>query len=378
MRNWRAKTAAIAAVSALALVSACGSDDSNGGDGGNGGNGSKGDNSSDADGDGGSLSGTVTGAGASFPDPLFQEWIAEYTQNVESGVTINYQSIGSGAGVEQFIGQSVAFGSSEEYLGEDALAEAAAERGCDAVQFPVVFGAVVIAFNDPALDGLVLDAETIAKIYDRQITNYNDAAIAALNPDLDLPDQDILPVHRSDSSGTTFVFSNYLTHEVPFWSDGYGASKELEWADGTLGGDGNQGVAQGIAQNPGALGYVNQSYALEAGLSVAHVVNEDGEAVAPTLEATSAASSEAEVPENFQFTINDIGGAGYPIAGTNWIFTYTCGYDESTTEILKSFWTWALESEKANELAHELGYAPLGAELRTRVLAEVEKTNSAG
>ncbi|WP_130800200.1 phosphate ABC transporter substrate-binding protein PstS [Streptomyces otsuchiensis] len=374
MRNWRAKTAAIAAVSALALVSACGSD--SGDSDGNGSNGNSG--SGDTAGDGGSLEGTITGAGASFPDPLFQEWIAEYTQNVEPGVTINYQSVGSGAGVEQFIGQSVQFGSSEEYLDEEALAEAEGARDCAAVQFPVVFGAVVIAFNDEALDGLVLDAETIAKIYDREITNYNDPAIADLNPDLDLPDQEILPVHRSDSSGTTFVFSNYLDEEVPSWSSSYGASKELEWADGTLGGDGNQGVAQGIAQNPGALGYVNQSYALEAGLSVAHVVNADGEAIAPTLEATSAASEEAEVPDDFQFTIDGIGGQGYPIAGTNWIFTYTCGYDEATTEILKSFWTWALESERADELANELGYAPLGEELTGRVLAEVEKTNSEG
>lgn len=369
MRNWRAKTAALAAVSALAL-SACGSDSDDNGNGGNGGSGDA------AASEGSGLSGTVTGAGASFPDPLFQEWIAEYTQQVEPDVTINYQSVGSGAGVEQFIGQSVAFGSSEEYLDDEALAEAAGARDCSAVQFPVVFGAVVIAFNDEALDGLVLDAETIAKIYDREITTYDDPAIADLNPDMDLPDQEILPVHRSDSSGTTFVFSNYLDKEVPAWSDTYGASKELEWADGTLGGDGNQGVAQGISQNPGALGYVNQSFALEAGLSVAHVVNADGEAVAPTLEATSAASEEAEVPENFQFTIDGIGGEGYPIAGTNWIFTYTCGYDEATTDILKGFWTWALESERADELANELGYAPLGDELTERVLAEVEKTNS--
>ncbi|MBB0244124.1 phosphate ABC transporter substrate-binding protein PstS [Streptomyces alkaliphilus] len=375
MRNWRAKTAAVAVVSALALVTACGSDDNGSSDNGNGGGNDNAGNSSEEGADGSGLSGTITGAGASFPDPLFQEWIAEYTQNVEPDVTINYQSVGSGAGVEQFLGQSVEFGSSEEYLSDEALAEAESGR-CEAVQFPVVFGAVVIAFNDPALDGLVLDAETIAKIYDREITNYNDDAIADLNPDFDLPDQEILPVHRSDSSGTTFVFTNFLSHEVSDWESKYGAKKEIEWAEGTLGGDGNQGVAQGVQQSPGGIGYVNQSFALEAGLPVAHVVNEDGEAIAPTLEATSAASEEAEVPENFQFTINDIGGEGYPIAGTNWIFTYTCDYDENTADIIKGFWTWAMESDRADELAEELGYAPLGAELKERVLVEIEKTNS--
>ena len=172
------------------------------------------------------------------------------------------------------------------------------------------------------------------------------------------------------------MFSHYLSTEVESWADEYGEGKELNWADGLVGGQQNDGVAQGITQNPGGLGYVNQSFAQEAGLSVASIVNEDGEAIEPTLESTIAASEEAEIPENFQFTIDDIGGQGYPIAGTNWIFTYTCGYEQDSADAIIDFWTWALTDESAREMTGELGYAPLGEELTDRVVAEIEKTNS--
>ncbi|WP_285733991.1 phosphate ABC transporter substrate-binding protein PstS [Nocardiopsis sp. ATB16-24] len=360
MRNGRSKLAVLAAVPLLAT--ACG-----------GGGGDTGDGS---DGGGGDLSASLTGAGASFPDPLFQDWIYTYSNDVQPGVSINYQSVGSGAGVEQFLEQTVDFGSSEEPLSDEDLAAASEARGCEAVQFPVVFGAVVIAFNNPDLDGLVLDAETIAGIYSRDITTFDDPAIAELNPDMELPGDEIVPVHRSDGSGTTYVFSHYLSTEVDSWASEYGEGKELDWADGLVGGQQNDGVAQGITQNPGGLGYVNQSFAQEAGLSVAKVVNEDGNPVAPTLEATIAASEEADIPENFQFAIDDIGGEGYPIAGSNWIFTYTCGYEQAGADAIIDFWTWALTDEGARELAGELGYAPLGEGLTDRVVAELEKTNS--
>ncbi|PDP85759.1 phosphate ABC transporter substrate-binding protein PstS [Glycomyces fuscus] len=360
MRNGRSKLAVLAAIPLLAAACSSG-----------------GDTSSDSSGGGGGdLSASLTGAGASFPDPLFQDWIYTYSNDVQPGVSVNYQSVGSGAGVEQFLEQTVDFGSSEEYLSEEDLAAAADARGCEAVQFPVVFGAVVIAFNNPELDGLVLDAETIAAIYDREITTFDDPAIAELNPDMELPGDEIIPVHRSDSSGTTYVFSHYLSTEVESWADTYGEGKELEWADGLVGGQQNDGVAQGITQNPGGIGYVNQSFAQEAGLSVAHIVNEDGNPIEPTLESTIAASEEADIPENFQFAIDDIGGEGYPIAGSNWIFTYTCGYEQASADAIIDFWTWALTDESARELAGELGYAPLGEGLTDRVVAELEKTNS--
>ena len=362
MRNGRSKLAVLAAIPLLAA--ACSNGD-------NGDNGDGSASTTDAE-----LSASLTGAGASFPDPLFQDWMHTYGQDVQPGVSINYQSVGSGAGIEQFLEQTVDFGSSERYLTDEDLATAAEARGCDALQFPVVFGSVVIAFDNPDLDGLVLDAEAVAGIFAGDITSYTDSAIADLNPDMDLPDDEIIPVHRSDSSGTTEVFTHYLSTEVDWWAEEYGSGGEIEWAPGLVGGQGNDGVAQGISQNPGGVGYVNQAFVQEAGLASASIINADGEPIAPTLESTTAASEEAEIPEDFRFSIDGIGGEGYPIAGTNWIFTYTCGYDQADADAIIDFWTWALTDDTANDIVAELGYAPLGDELKERVLAEIERTNS--
>ncbi|TDC69896.1 phosphate ABC transporter substrate-binding protein PstS [Streptomyces hainanensis] len=326
----------------------------------------------------GSLTGELTGAGATFPDPLFQEWIASYTDGVETGVDIDYQAVGSGGGIEQFLADAVDFGSSERYLQQGELSVAREVRGCEAVQFPVLFGAVVLALHDDALDGLVLDPDVLAGIYDRRITRYDDPAIAALNPDMELPDTEILPVHRSDGSGTTYVFTRFLTTEVPFWAQGYAEGTDIDWHDDTLGGEGNEGVTRAVQENAGGIGYVNQSYALANDLATARVVNEDGTPVEPTLEATTAASEEATIPDDFQFNIDDIGGEGYPITGANWIFAYECGYDDETAALVRDFWTWALTDVEADRLAAELGYAPMGRELKRRVIEEIGRINSRG
>ncbi|GAA1073416.1 phosphate ABC transporter substrate-binding protein PstS [Nocardiopsis metallicus] len=362
MRNGRSKLAVLAAIPLLAA--ACSNGD-------NGDNGDGSASTTDAE-----LSASLTGAGASFPDPLFQDWMHTYGQDVQPGVSINYQSVGSGAGIEQFLEQTVDFGSSERYLTDEDLQVAADNRGCEALQFPVVFGSVVVAFDNPDLDGIVLDAEAVAGIFAGEITNYTDPAIADLNPDMDLPDDEIIPVHRSDSSGTTEVFTHYLSTEVDWWAEEYGSGGEIDWAPGLVGGQGNDGVAQGISQNPGGVGYVNQAFVQEAGLAAAQIINADGEPIAPTLESTTAASEEAEIPEDFRFSIDGIGGEGYPIAGTNWIFTYTCGYDQADADAIIDFWTWALTDETANDVVAELGYAPLGDELKDRVLAEIQRTNA--
>ncbi|MBD8505617.1 phosphate ABC transporter substrate-binding protein PstS [Hoyosella sp. G463] len=354
MGKWRSLVALGATVPVVAFGAACGSDNGGGE---------------------GSLNGTLTGAGASFPNPVFQEWAASY-QQTQPGVRINYQSIGSGGGIEQFLRQTVDFGSSERFLTDEALQEASDGRGCEAIQFPVIFGSVAMVFNDPALDGLVLTPAVIADIYARDITNYNDQAIQELNPDMDLPDLDIIPVHRSDGSGTTFVFTHFLTTEDEDWASDFGEGTEVQWANGTIGGQGNEGVSGQVEQNNGAIGYVNQAYALELGLPQAAVVNSDGNEIYPTLEATTAASEEAEIPESFQFTIDGIGGEGYPITGTNWIFAYECGYDDNTAEMLKDYWTWVLTDQEADDLALELGYAPMGDGLKDRVLEQVERINS--
>lgn len=321
------------------------------------------------------LSGNLEGAGATFPNPVFQDYAFEYSGSVQPGVSINYQSIGSGGGIEQFLLQTVDFGSSERYLRDDTLAEAAESRGCEAIQFPVLFGAVTIAFGDEQFEGLVLDAETIAGIFQREITNYNDPRIAELNPDFDLPDLDIIPVHRSDGSGTTSVFTTYLDDAADNWELGSGT--EVQWPADTIGGQGNEGVTAGTQQNEGGLGYVNQAYAIVNNLPTAAIINADGNAVQATLEATTEALEVLEIPDSFQFDILGVGGGGFPIVGANWIFVWECGYDENTEAMLKDYWTWATQSEAANQLALDLGYAPLGEGLKPRVQAAIDRINSA-
>ncbi|WP_049579343.1 phosphate ABC transporter substrate-binding protein PstS [Streptomyces sp. SBT349] len=361
MRNLLARAAAPTAAAAV-LLAACA--------------GCTGDGGGEATVTRGTLTGRLSGSGATFPDPLFQEWMAYYGRHIETGVWIDYQAVGSGGGIEQFLSGTVDFGSSERYLQESELSVADDVRGCPAVQFPVVFGAVVIALNDDALDGLVLTSEVIAQVYDRQVTHYDDPAITALNPDMDLPHEEIAPVHRSDGSGTTYVFTRYLTTEVGFWAEEYAEGTDIDWHADTAGGDGNEGVARAVQESPGGLGYVNQSYALTNDLATARVVNEDGVPVEPTLAATTAASEEAEIPGDFQFNIDDIGGDGYPITGANWILAYACGYDDGTALLLRDFWTWVLTDTEADRFAAELGYAPMGRALKQRVIGEIERIDA--
>jgi phosphate transport system substrate-binding protein len=382
MRTLSRRAAALAAVSLLAA--ACG-----------GGNGDAGDptaqdvdepveqtagqdadgGADEAEGDAASAdrpAGSLDGAGATFPTPLFEDWIFTYQGDVNPDAAINYQSIGSGGGIEQFLAQTVDFGSSERNLSEEDLELAAEERGCDPIEIPVVFGAVTIAYDEPGLDGLVLTGNVIADIFERRITRWDDPAIAELNPDLDLPDKDLIPVHRSDGSGTTSVFTKYLDADTETWTLGEGT--EVQWPSGTVGGEGNEGVSAGIAQNDGGIGYINQAYALELELQTASVVNADGNAVEPTLEATTAALDTVDVPDDFRFDILGVGGDGYPIAGTNWIFTWECGYDDGTAQLLQDFWTWAVE--EGDDYAIDLGYAPLSEGLKPQVLEAIERINS--
>jgi phosphate transport system substrate-binding protein len=315
--------------------------------------------------------GRVEGAGATFPTPLYQDWIHSYAVGVDSQLTIDYQSIGSGGGITQFIEGTVDWGTSERYLRDADLAEAERMHGCPAIQVPIVFGAVVIAFADPTLDGLVLDAATISGIFRREITNYRDPRIGALNPGRELPDREVIPVHRSDGSGTTSVFTTWLADEDPTWAAALGSGVEVNWPAGTVGGPGNEGVAANITQNPGGLGYLNQSYAQVLELPQASVVNADRHPVYPTLAATTAGLAGLDIPDNFQFDILGIGGDGYPIAGTVWNFYWECGYDPATAAALREFWSWALQ--EGDQAAVELGYAPLDPDTERRVLAALDR-----
>lgn len=320
-------------------------------------------------------SGELLGAGASFPNPIYLEWIAEYTSNVQSDVTINYQSIGSGGGVEQFIGQQTDFGGSDAFLTDEELAAATAARGCEPVHIPTVFGAVAVAYNLEGVDSLNLSGPVLADMFQGKITRWDDPAIADLNPGVALPSEDIIVAHRSDGSGTTSIFTTYLSSVSESWKNEVGKGKEVEWpAPNSVGGEKNDGVTAQIQQNPGALGYIELSYAMTNGVPVANMINEDGNAITPTLESTAAAADGISIPDDLRFNILNVGGQGYPIAGATWILAWTCGYDDNTAAMLKDYLTWTLTEGDA--LAEELLYSPIGDSLQARALEKIALINS--
>lgn len=317
----------------------------------------------------------LTGAGATFPQPIYSKWFFDYA--AQTGVQINYQSIGSGGGVEQFIGQQTDFGASDAFLSDEDLTAARDARGCDAVHIPTVFGAVSIGYNLDGVDSLILDGPTLADIFLGNVSSWNDPAIAALNPDVTLPDEPIIVAHRSDGSGTTSIFTTYLSDVSDGWANGPGAGKEVEWpAPNSVGGEKNDGVAAQIGQNPGAIGYIELSYAMENDIPVADMVNADGNAVTPTLESTAAAADGITIPDDLRFNILGVGGDGYPIAGATWLLVWKCGYDENTTAALKDWITWDLT--QGDDLAKELLYSPLPDSLQEKALAKVDLINSEG
>jgi len=320
-------------------------------------------------------SGELLGAGASFPAPIYLEWIAEYTSNVQPGVSINYQSIGSGGGVEQFIGQQTDFGGSDAFLTDEELATATEARGCEPVHIPTVFGTVSIGYNLEGVDSLTLSGPVLADIFLGNITSWNDPAITELNPGMDLPSEDIIVAHRSDGSGTTSIFTTYLSDVSEQWASQVGHGKEVEWpAPNSVGGEKNDGVAAQIQQNPGAVGYIELSYAITNSIPIADMVNADGNAITPTLESTAAAADGITIPDDLRFNILGVGGQGYPIAGATWVLAWTCGYDDNTAAMLKDYLTWTLT--EGDSLAEELLYSPLSSSLEARALEKVDMINS--
>jgi len=253
----------------------------------------------------------LTGAGASFPNPIYTRWFDEYHR--ATGVQINYQSIGSGGGVRQFSQGTIDFGATDGPMKDDQIA---AIDG-NVLHIPTVIGAVVLTYNLPSLvDGqLSLDGETIADIFLGRVTKWNDRRIAALNAGVALPDKDILVVHRSDGSGTTFVFTDYLGKVSPAWAQDVGAGKSVNWPVG-LGGKGNEGVTQQVKQLEFTIGYVELIYALSNDLAYATIINQAGNGVVPTLATASEAAGSAEFAPDTDFRVsitNADGAQAYPI-----------------------------------------------------------------
>jgi phosphate transport system substrate-binding protein len=298
----------------------------------------------------------LTGAGATFPNPIYTKWFDAYAK--QKGVRINYQSIGSGGGIRQFTEGTVDFGATDGPMKDDQIAAV----GRNVLHVPTVLGAVVVTYNLPELGQtrLRFDGATLADIFMGRIGKWNDRRIAALNPGVRLPDKDIIVVHRSDGSGTSFIFTDYLSKVSPVWKQKVGSATSVEWPIG-LGGKGNEGVTQQVKQSDGALGYVELIYAISNKLPYADVKNAAGEFVQPTLKSVSAAAASAELEPDTDFRVsitNPSGADAYPISSFTWLLIQPQPRDSAKGARLKEFLTWMLQPE-AQRMAADLHYAPL-------------------
>jgi phosphate transport system substrate-binding protein len=354
---------AVATAGAIAVgVAACGSSDDD-------------SSTTAASNDGGTaaatLSGTLNGAGATFPQPVYSEWANRFRD--EFGVTVNYQGIGSGGGIAQFTEGTIDWGATDAALDEEELA--AAQRKGEPVHIPTVLGAVTVSYNVEGVDsGLRLDGATTADVFLGRITKWNDPAIARLNDGVDLPDTDITVCHRSDESGTTKNFTLFLSDYSRAWADGPGSDKSVKWPAGT-GARGNDGVAGCVKQTEGSIGYVEQAYALQNDFTTAAVQNKAGNFVEPSLEATSAAGEGVRPPADLRFaTINADGDQTYPISAVTFMLAWQdacrAGLSRETATNVKAWLNYALGA--GQEVAPELAYAPLPDSIKTQAQARVD------
>jgi len=308
----------------------------------------------------------INGAGATFPYPIYSKWFDEYAK-VDPSVRFNYQSIGSGGGQKQILAQTVDFGASDGPMSDENLAKAPGRI----LHIPTVAGADVVAYNLPGNPPLKLDGDAIAGIFLGQIKKWNDPKIASLNPGVKLPDQEIIVVHRSDGSGTTYIWTDYLSKISSEWKSKVGTNTSVNWPTG-IGGKGNEGVAGQIKQTPGALGYVELIYAVQNKIPYAEVKNASGKFVKPSLESITAALGTADIPDDFRFSITNAPGAdAYPICGATWLLVYEQQKDATKGKKLVEFLRWA--AKDGEKMARDLQYAPLPDSLQQRVLKRIDE-----
>src|SRR5688500_7627658 len=264
----------------------------------------------------------LTGAGATFPYPLYSKWFSIYAK--DAGVKTNYQSIGSGGGIRQLSEETVDFGASDSPMSHEEMSKA---KGGPVLHIPTVLGAVVVTYNLPGVNAAIkLTPQAIADIFSGRVTKWSDKRITSLNPGGKLPNMDILVVHRSDGSGTTYIVTDYLTKAVPAWNSSVGKGKEVKWPAG-LGAKGNEGVAGQVKQTPGSIGYVELAYAKQNKLAVAAVRNRDGQFIVASVPAVTAAAAGAAktLPPNTDYRISIVDAPGpdsYPISSFTWILVY--------------------------------------------------------
>jgi phosphate transport system substrate-binding protein len=316
---------------------------------------------------GGGSAVVLNGAGASAPNPLYQRWFADYNK-VDSAVQISYQSVGSGAGVKQFLEQTVDFGATDDPMKDKDKEKYPKERGSAPVQIPTTGLFVVFAYNLDGVEGLKLSRETFCAIADGSIKTWNDPKIAKDNAGVTLPDTPITWVYRSDGSGTTAIFTNHIEKACPNWKAG--AGKSIEWPAGT-GAKGNEGVTSQIQQTPGGIGYTEFSFAKENNLKMATLQNKAGEFIAPTPEAAAKALAGIEPDQSFAVKVPDPEQKdAYPIVSLTYLLLYEQYPDQAKADALKKMVNWALKDGKA--AATELGYIPLPEEIVTKVATRLD------
>ena len=297
----------------------------------------------------------INGAGATFPYPLYSKWFDSYAA-VDPKVHFNYQSIGSGGGIKQLENRTVDFGASDAPM-SDAQLKTVPDK---ILHFPTVLGAVVVTYNLPGLtQPLKLTGEVVANIYLGKISKWNDAAITAINPGVALPDSNIVVCHRSDGSGTTYIFTDYLSKVSPDWSKEVGKSTAVRWPSG-LGGKGNEGVTALVRQTPDSIGYVELIYAANNKLPTATLRNADGQWVQADLKTVTAAAASANMPPDFRVSITNASGAdSYPIASFTYLLVYQHQKDPAKGKAIVDFINWMLHQGQKD--APALSYAPLPA-----------------
>ena len=308
----------------------------------------------------------ISGAGATFPFPIYAKWADSYKKDTGNG--LNYQSIGSGAGIKQIRAKTVTFGATDapleaKDLDKDGLA-----------QWPMVMGGIVMVVNIPGVKPgeLVLDGPTVAQIYMGKITKWNDPAIKKLNPSLNLPDLAIANIHRADGSGTTFNFTYYLSAVSPEWESSIGKATTVEWPSG-IGAKGNDGVANNVATTPGAIGYVEFAYAEQNKLTFTSMVNKAGKTVAPTMDAFQAAAANANwsVPGFYQILADQPGDDSWPMTAATFILMYKKPVNVAASNDALQFFKWAYE--KGGKMAQDLDYIPMPDNVKMLVEAMWDK-----
>ncbi len=313
---------------------------------------------------------SLQGSGTSFPAPLYQRWIQEYSDNYNN-ITIDYESINSGIGIQDFMAENVDFGATDAPLTTEERARYPEDRG-QAIQIPMTGGLLVFAYNLSDYEdsqNIRLSRQTYCGIVKGEITNWNDPAIIADNPDARLPNLPLIFVHRDDSSGTTFLFANHLQEVCDNWE--LGASKVVEWPVG-IGADGNEGISALIQQTQGTIGYLQYSYAENENIQVATLENQAGNFIKPSSESASRAFTIDQIPEDLVILIPDPQDTNaYPIVGLTWLLVYS-RYDEEPDKarVMRDFVEWSLT--QGDEIASELGYFPLPDQLQTRVLNTIQ------